>query len=66
MTPQGYFEALPTDFGDSWKVKPFCADSKIPNHPCKIHKERAAWSRKTCNIIKRTVFKPCHDVVSLI
>ena len=65
-SPSGSLEVSPTSFGDTWRIKPFCADAKTPEHPCKIHKERAAWSKKTCGIIKQDVFKPCHDVVRSI
>jgi hypothetical protein len=62
-SPSGSIEVSPSDFGDTWRVREYCAFAKSPEHPCKIHKERAAWSKKTCGIIKQDVFKPCHDVV---
>ena len=63
LTPQNLPETLATDFGDSWKVEPSCADTRVIEHPCKTNKHRAAWSYKTCNIIRRDVFKPCHEKV---
>lgn len=62
-SPSGSIEVSPNLFGDTWRVKQFCADAKTPKHPCKVRTERAAWSKKTCSIIKQKVFKPCHDVV---
>lgn len=64
LTPQNLPETLPSDFGDSWKVEPSCADAHVIEHPCKTNKHRAAWAYKTCNIIRRDVFQPCHDKVS--
>lgn len=51
-------------FGDSWKVNDRCPDTKPSVHPCSIHKARAPWSHKQCNVINREVFKPCHAVVN--
>ncbi|XP_057292411.1 SCO-spondin-like isoform X2 [Hydractinia symbiolongicarpus] len=51
-------------FGDSWKVNDRCPDTKPSVHPCSIHKSRAPWSHKQCNVINREVFKPCHAVVN--
>ena len=63
MTPQMLPETLPNDFGDSWKVDPACADAITPKDPCKVNKNRAPWAHKMCNVIRRDVFKACHDVV---
>ncbi|XP_028403857.1 mucin-2-like isoform X2 [Dendronephthya gigantea] len=62
-SPSGSVEVSPSDFGDTWRITPFCPEAQTPKHPCRVHPERAAWSQKTCGIIKRGVFKPCHDVV---
>nr|XP_047137084.1 SCO-spondin isoform X2 [Hydra vulgaris] len=51
------------NFVDSWKVHSACPDSKVPVHPCFIHKSRASWSHKQCNIINREIFQSCHEVV---
>lgn len=66
ITPQGLPETLPNDFGDTWKVEPSCADTHVIEHPCKTNKHRSAWAHKTCNIIRRDVFKPCHEKVSVL
>ena len=63
MTPQQLTETRANDFGDSWKVHDGCPDVVPGDHPCNINQHRAAWSHKTCNIIRSDVFKSCHSKV---
>ncbi|KAL9966350.1 hypothetical protein ACROYT_G024405 [Oculina patagonica] len=63
MTPQMLPETLANDFGDSWKVESTCPDAVVPKNPCATNKHRAPWAHKMCSVIRRDVFKPCHDVV---
>lgn len=65
MTPQMLAETLPNDFGDSWKIEPSCPDAVDPKNPCVTNKHRAPWAHKMCSVIRRDVFKPCHEVVSI-
>lgn len=65
MTPQMLPETLANDFGDSWKVESSCPDAVVPKNPCATNKHRAPWAHKMCSVIRRDVFKPCHEVVSV-
>ena len=64
MTPQMLPETFANDFGDSWKVESSCPDAVVPKNPCATNKHRAPWAHKMCSVIRRDVFKPCHEVVS--
>ena len=65
MTPQMLPETLPNDFGDSWKIEPSCPDAVDLKNPCVTNKHRAPWAHKMCSVIRRDVFKSCHEVVSI-
>lgn len=65
-TPSGGIsEAFVNLFGDSWKKDTFCPEPKDVLNACEQHPERKMWSLRRCNILKSSVFSPCHSEVEV-
>lgn len=65
-TPSGGIsEASVNLFGDSWKKNTFCPEPKDVPDACEQHPERKLWSLRRCNILKSSVFSPCHSEVEV-
>ncbi|KAM4037233.1 von Willebrand factor [Anomaloglossus baeobatrachus] len=68
MSSNNQVENNPSNFGNSWKVKPFCADvaiiATIANMPlCQGNALKQAAVENACDILWDDIFKDCHKVV---
>lgn len=59
----GPVEAMPSAFGDSWKLNEACPFHEDVNDTCEIFHHRHAWAMKQCSVIKSHLFEPCHKYV---
>ncbi len=53
------------EFVDSWKLSNQCLDTKPDFNPCVKTPSRRAWAKSICIIIKKDIFKNCHDKVQM-
>ncbi len=63
MKHNGEVVTDPEDFGDSWKMDPYCPDLKNMIY-FKKDQHKSSWIEKYCSIITSDVFKDCHALVS--
>jgi len=66
-TPSGGISETSVNlFGDSWKKDTFCPEPKdVQDEVCEQHPERKLWSLRQCNILKSSLFSPCHSEVEV-
>ncbi|XP_058622662.1 mucin-2 isoform X2 [Onychostoma macrolepis] len=62
MKHNGEVVTDPEDFGDSWKMDPYCPDLKNMIY-LKENQHWSVWAEKQCSIITSDVFKDCHALV---
>ncbi|XP_059485087.1 hemocytin isoform X2 [Neocloeon triangulifer] len=64
QTPSGGItEASEKIFGDSWRLNSECLDATDPIDACVTHPSRKAWAAEKCDVLKDSVFQPCHSEV---
>lgn len=65
-TPSGGIsEASVNLFGDSWKKDTFCPEPQDIPDACEQYPHRKLWSLQRCNVLKSSVFSPCHSEVEV-
>lgn len=62
-TKYGIEENSVLPFGDSWRVRADCPQTKEQRHPCEASPHRKPGAHKACAIIKSNTFAPCHSLV---
>ncbi|XP_053571495.1 SCO-spondin-like [Bombina bombina] len=62
---QGIIEPTAELFGNSWRISLMCPEvhSDDFEHPCTENSHRVTWARKSCSILKQSLFAPCHQEV---
>ncbi|XP_043943406.1 von Willebrand factor [Protopterus annectens] len=64
MSSQNQLQAVPSDFGNSWKVHAQCADAEMATPPCADNMMKQMQVENACNILRSDTFKECKGVVN--
>ncbi|XP_078043521.1 hemolectin [Augochlora pura] len=65
-TPSGGISEVSANlFGDSWKKHDFCPEPKDVVDPCEQHPEKKLWAVQQCDVLKSSIFQPCHSEVQV-
>lgn len=64
LTSTGTTKTDATDFGNSWKTDPSCANATAVIHPCEMYPERASIAQQNCSALIKYPFSLCDPTVN--
>ncbi|XP_062861316.1 von Willebrand factor [Trichomycterus rosablanca] len=63
LSSNNQMEVDPVDFGNSWKVRPSCADAVQVAPPCNSDIVKLVTVEQSCRVLSSPLFKKCNRVV---
>lgn len=60
----GLLETGAVQFANTWRTKSSCPEAGVRVDPCDANPARKYWAMSSCEILKTSAFKPCHEAVS--
>ncbi|XP_041726510.1 von Willebrand factor-like [Coregonus clupeaformis] len=64
LSSNNQLEVDSTHFGNSWKVKPSCADATKLPPPCSGNIVRLVTVEQSCRVLTSAIFRDCNSLVS--
>uniref|UniRef100_A0A3P8XEF0 von Willebrand factor n=1 Tax=Esox lucius TaxID=8010 RepID=A0A3P8XEF0_ESOLU len=63
LSSNNQLEVDSAHFGNSWKVKPSCADATQPSPPCSNNIVKLVMVEQSCRVLSGTLFRDCNSLV---